>query len=121
MDRELLIELGCEEIPASWLPPLTAQIGDAAAARMKELRLQIEAPVETFSTPRRLAIRIARPLGSPVVRCVLGNGEDRKAEGGIERPLQRAPRRQAVLLDACGGAVHDRLRARRRSRHSSRR
>ena len=26
MDRELLIEIGCEEIPASWLPGLTAQI-----------------------------------------------------------------------------------------------
>jgi glycyl-tRNA synthetase beta chain len=59
MDRELLIELGCEEIPASWLPPLTVQIGEATAARMKELRLEAEAPVETFSTPRRLTVRIA--------------------------------------------------------------
>ena len=30
MDRELLIEIGCEEIPASWLPGLTTQLGDAA-------------------------------------------------------------------------------------------
>ena len=59
MDRELLIELGCEEIPASWLPSLTAQIGEATAARMKDLRLEAEAPVETFSTPRRLTVRIA--------------------------------------------------------------
>jgi glycyl-tRNA synthetase beta chain len=59
MDRELLIELGCEEIPASWLPPLTAQIGEATAARLKELRLDAEAPVETYSTPRRLTVRIA--------------------------------------------------------------
>jgi sugar phosphate isomerase/epimerase len=34
-----------------------------------------------------LAIRIARALGSPVVRCVLGNGEDRKVEGGIQRQI----------------------------------
>ena len=27
MDRELLLELGLEEIPASWLPGLTQQIG----------------------------------------------------------------------------------------------
>ena len=27
MDRELLIEIGCEEIPAGWLPGLTRQIG----------------------------------------------------------------------------------------------
>ena len=59
MDRELLIELGCEEIPASWLPPLTAQIGEATAARLKELRLDAEAPVETYSTPRRLTVRVA--------------------------------------------------------------
>lgn len=34
-----------------------------------------------------LAIRIARTLGSSVVRCVLGSGEDRKVEGGIERQI----------------------------------
>ncbi len=31
-----------------------------------------------------LAIRIARSLGSPVLRVVLGSGEDRKTPGGIE-------------------------------------
>jgi glycyl-tRNA synthetase beta chain len=59
MDRELLIELGCEEIPASWLPPLTAQIGGVTAARLTELRLDAESPVETYSTPRRLTVRVA--------------------------------------------------------------
>jgi sugar phosphate isomerase/epimerase len=44
-----------------------------------------------YGTPEEhlaLAISIARTLGSPVVRCVLGNGEDRKVEGGIERQIQ---------------------------------
>jgi len=31
-----------------------------------------------------LALRVAKALGSPVIRVVLGNGEDRKTEGGIE-------------------------------------
>ena len=31
-----------------------------------------------------LGIRVARALGSPVIRCVLGGIEDRKSEGGIE-------------------------------------
>ena len=31
-----------------------------------------------------LGIRMAKALGSPVLRVVLGNGEDRKSEGGIE-------------------------------------
>ena len=31
MDRELLLEIGCEELPASWLPGLTQQIGEVVA------------------------------------------------------------------------------------------
>jgi len=49
-----------------------------------------------------LAIRMARALGSPVVRCVLGTGQDRLVEGGIERQIEstvkvlKAVRRQAL-------------------------
>lgn len=60
MDRELLLEIGCEEIPASWLPGLTNQIGDLVATNLKEQRLAPETPVETYSTPRRLTVRIVR-------------------------------------------------------------
>jgi glycyl-tRNA synthetase beta chain len=59
MDRELLLEIGCEELPASWLPGLTAQIGDVITAQLREHRLTPDAPAETYSTPRRLAVRIA--------------------------------------------------------------
>ena len=34
-----------------------------------------------------LAIRVAADLGSPVIRVVLGRGEDRLTEGGIERRI----------------------------------
>ena len=43
-----------------------------------------------YGTPEEhltLAIRIAQTLGSSVVRCVLGSGEDRRVEGGIERQI----------------------------------
>jgi glycyl-tRNA synthetase beta chain len=60
MDRELLIEIGCEEIPASWLPGLTAQLGQHLDARLKELRLTSTASTETYSTPRRLTARVAK-------------------------------------------------------------
>jgi len=60
MERELLLELGCEEIPASWLPGLTNQLGEVLAAQLRERRLPPETAVETFSTPRRLMVRIAR-------------------------------------------------------------
>ncbi|HEY3042408.1 MAG TPA: glycine--tRNA ligase subunit beta, partial [Vicinamibacterales bacterium] len=59
MDRELLLELGCEELPASWLPGLTNQIGEVVVAQLTAQRLPPEAPAETFSTPRRLTVRIA--------------------------------------------------------------
>src|SRR5215467_913498 len=60
MDRELLLELGCEEIPASWLPTLTNQVGETLAAQLSERRLPPETAVETYSTPRRLMVRIER-------------------------------------------------------------
>jgi glycyl-tRNA synthetase beta chain len=60
MDRELLIEIGTEEIPASWIPPLTTDLGRRLEDRLKEFRLAPAAPVETFSTPRRLTVCIGR-------------------------------------------------------------
>src|SRR5437660_1663965 len=60
MDRELLLEIGCEELPADWLPGLTHQIGDVVGAALRANRLGPQSPAETFSTPRRLTVRIAR-------------------------------------------------------------
>ena len=60
MDRELLLEIGTEEIPASWLPGLTTQLGHVLEAQLKAARLSTDEPIETFSTPRRLTVRSAR-------------------------------------------------------------
>jgi len=60
MERELLLEIGMEEIPASWLPGLTAQLGTVLEAKLKEARLSTDEPIETFSTPRRLTVRSAK-------------------------------------------------------------
>src|ERR671915_2090256 len=60
MDRELLLELGTEELPASWLPGLTRQIRDGIAGALRLHRLIPDAPVESYSTPRRLTARIAK-------------------------------------------------------------
>ena len=49
-----------------------------------------KAVTKDYGTPEEhltLAIRIAKTLGSPVVRCVLGTGQDRTVEGGIERQI----------------------------------
>jgi glycyl-tRNA synthetase beta chain len=96
VDRELLIEIGCEEIPASWLPGLTSQLGTQLDARLKELRLLPEAPIETFSTPRRLTARIAKlaerqtdledlVTGPPVSAAVGKDGAPSPAAAGFAK------------------------------------
>jgi glycyl-tRNA synthetase beta chain len=60
MDRELLIEIGVEEVPASWLPGLTRQLADVATAELRAARLDVDGPVESWTTPRRLTVRVAR-------------------------------------------------------------
>jgi glycyl-tRNA synthetase beta chain len=60
LDRELLIEIGVEELPAGWMPALTRQLADRVGARLTEFRIAPGAPIESFSTPRRLTARVAR-------------------------------------------------------------
>ena len=96
MDRELLIEIGCEELPAGWLPGLTAQLGQHLDARLKELRLTSTAPTETYSTPRRLTARVARlserqtdfeelVTGPPVTAAFKPDGEATPAATGFAK------------------------------------
>jgi glycyl-tRNA synthetase beta chain len=82
MDRELLLEIGCEELPASWLAPLTKQLADRLAAKLAAFRLTPGAPIETFATARRLTAAIARiserqsdleePVSGPPVSAAFG-------------------------------------------------
>ena len=60
MERELLLEIGTEEIPASWLPALTAQIGEALEAQLKAARLSVDEAVQAYGTPRRLIAHAGR-------------------------------------------------------------
>ena len=60
MHRELLIEIGCEEIPASWLPSLTRQLGERVAAELGSVRLESAAAPDAYGTPRRLVVRVAK-------------------------------------------------------------
>ncbi len=96
MDRELLIEIGCEEIPASWLPGLTRQLGEQLDARLKEFRLNTDARTETYSTPRRLTARVAKlaerqedfeelVTGPPVSAAFKPDGEATPAAAGFAR------------------------------------
>jgi glycyl-tRNA synthetase beta chain len=94
LDRELLLEIGCEELPASWLPGLTQQIGEVVLAQLRTHRLTPESPAETYSTPRRLTVRIARLAerqtdledlvnGPPVTASFNGDGSPTQAAAGF--------------------------------------
>ena len=66
----------------------------------------------------RLGIRVAKTLGSPIYRAVLGNMEDRKSEGGIQARIAdtvavlKACRRDAeqagikIAIENHGGDMH---------------
>jgi glycyl-tRNA synthetase beta chain len=96
MDRELLIELGTEELPASWLPPLTRQLAEVTDAQVKAQRLAADAKAESYSTPRRLAVRVARLAerqtdleelltGPPVAAATGADGQPTPAALGFAR------------------------------------
>ncbi len=55
MDRELLIELGLEELPASWLPTLTQQLSETLRKALADHQLPNTDAIEVHGTPRRLA------------------------------------------------------------------
>jgi len=96
MDRELLIELGVEEMPASWLPGLTVQMARHLEGRLKAFRLPPGAPIESFSTPRRLTARVAKVAerqedleevisGPPVSAAFKPDGEPTPAATGFAK------------------------------------
>lgn len=58
MDRELLLEIGVEELPASWLPALTSELAEELKLRLRDHGFPNVA-VETHATPRRLAACVA--------------------------------------------------------------
>jgi len=96
MGRELLLEIGSEEIPASWLPGLTAQLAQHMDTRLREFRLTSDAPVEAYSTPRRLMARVERlserqtdfeelVTGPPVSAAFTADGSPTPAAAGFAR------------------------------------
>jgi glycyl-tRNA synthetase beta chain len=56
---DFLVELGTEELPPKVLPALAAAFRDGLVARLAEARLG-HGEVESFATPRRLAVKVGR-------------------------------------------------------------
>ncbi len=73
MARDLLLEVGAEEIPASFIGPALEDLQRILSERMAEARLQ-HGEVRTFGTPRRLAVWVkdVADAGEDIVKEVLG-------------------------------------------------
>ena len=93
---ELLLEIGCEEMPASWIPGIEAQLADRLTARLDEVRIERRTPVRTFVAPRRLVATVAEladrqsdlegtVTGPPVRAAFDANGEPTRAALGFAR------------------------------------
>jgi glycyl-tRNA synthetase beta chain len=98
MDRELLLEIGVEELPASWLPPLTRDLGLRLEARLTEAGLPRKGTVEAYSTPRRLTACLSElvdrqddrdetVMGPPVSASFDADGHPTNAALGFARKL----------------------------------
>jgi glycyl-tRNA synthetase beta chain len=98
MDRELLLEIGVEEMPASWLPNLTSQLGARLQARLTETGLAPRVAIEAHSTPRRLTACVPElvdrqedrdevVMGPPVSAAFDAEGHPTNAGLGFARKL----------------------------------
>jgi 3-oxoisoapionate decarboxylase len=83
-----------ESTEESYLKQLKAQ-ADAAGLKIYSGGMSIcrssNIWKDTWGTPEEhvaLLIRVAKTLGSPIARCVLGNAKDRSTEGGIQRHIE---------------------------------
>lgn len=114
MDRELLIEIGVEELPAAWLPALTRQLAEKLELRLRETRLKPAVMVEAYSTPRRLTACVPHMpereedldetvTGPPVSAAFTASGDPTPAAIGFAKK-QGVPFEQLEKLETSKGA-----------------
>ncbi len=93
--RDLLLEIGCENLPASYVAPALEQLKADAESMMNELRLGFES-VTTTGTPRRLVLfveglagvqeaRVEAVTGPPVSKAFDEKGRPTKAAIGFAK------------------------------------
>lgn len=102
MAHQLLFEIGCEEIPARFLPPALTDLERLARQGLQELRLDYM-DVRTLGTPRRLTLVVedVAEVQRDLVEEVKGPPE-RAAYGADGQPTQAAhgfARSQGVAVE----------------------
>ncbi len=103
MAKNLLLEIGLEEMPAHVVWPSIKQLDEKVSNFLSENNLTFEA-IETFSTPRRLAIRVTKipDRQDDVQKEVKGPAKKiaLDAEGNWSKAAQGFVRGQGLTTDA---------------------
>lgn len=73
MTKDLLLEIGLEEVPAKFMPPALSQLAELAKSTLQEKRIGFVG-VKTYGTPRRLVLHIEglAPLQEDLAKEVRG-------------------------------------------------
>ena len=106
----LLLEVGCEEIPARFLRDAEKALGERVLAALEEARLlptagraKPKSPVQTFSTPRRLVVHVAKVLVQQLDKVEELQGPPVKvavdAEGKYTRAAESFAQKNGVALE----------------------
>ncbi len=93
--RDLLLEIGTEEIPAKFMPGAITQLRELALKELQEARLS-HGPVNVYGTPRRLAVyiqdvaeaqeEVVEEVKGPAKKAAFGpDGAPTKAAEGFAR------------------------------------
>lgn len=103
MSKNLLLEIGTEEMPAKIMPGVVKQLKELAHSEMENARLSFE-NVEVYATPRRLAVIIANAAENQKDEKLRKRGPSIKAafdkDGNPTRALQGFARSQKVEIDS---------------------
>jgi len=99
--RDLLIELGTEELPPKSLRTLELALVEALRTRLTQAGLEVPA-VESYATPRRLAVRIRRLAVRPADQLVKRRGPPLAASFDASGAPTRAA---AAFAQSCGVAL----------------
>ncbi len=95
MSRDLVVEIGCEEIPARLMPETLARLKELAEDMLADKRLSFT-EVKTVGTPRRLvlvardlaeetAARVTEVKGPPAKAAYDASGQPTRAAEGFAR------------------------------------
>ena len=102
MSKNLLLEIGTEEMPAKIMPGLVEQLNQLANIEMKNARLSFD-DVKVYATPRRLAVIIEKSSEIQSDENLRKRGPSIKAafdkEGNPTRALQGFAKSQKVDIE----------------------